>query len=240
MISRWTAAPKWLRWHNVLLVVLVFIIIFSLVWFLVNKDAVVISADRHAGMAGWVQAIGALLAIFATWFWADLQRRQEKEKRTAEIAVEQRRHGDRVHAVANLIGLSVSRARAYIERAEVMVSVTDYGISLGKFSQRELIDHLLIPYEPPQDIIQVVEVLPRTAAKDVLQFYFFIKTYNLYVQDWTPLAGTFAGPIRAEYIEKFEIKLRAMKKIVGETWEELLPHFGEHDAPDASGPKVVS
>jgi hypothetical protein len=171
--------------------------------------------ECHPGSAGWVQAVGSLLAIgFAIW----LGRRQMKESRDQE---EVRRAADE-EALEMLLTPSVTTARADIERIEGVIAQKDYGLAIitPAIVTRDNAVRAM-SFRPPNndDLIARVGDLSLDARRAVLKLFTFVKRFNEFVAAELPnLSG---NDERDKYKAYIDLHLPRIKKAAAETEKAL-------------------
>lgn len=180
-----------------------------------EPSAVIRWFECHPGSAGWVQAVGSLLAIgFAIW----LGRRQMKEMRDQEEA----RRAANEEALGMLLTPSVTTALMDIERIEGVIAQKDYGIAIITPANATRDDAVrAMSFRPPnnEDLIERAGDLSLDARRAVLKLFTFIGRFNEFVAGELPnLSGNAA---RDKYKAYIDLHLSRIKRAAADTEKAL-------------------
>lgn len=142
-----------------------------LVVWVFNLREVVAFADDHAGLAGWVQAVGAVLALGALFLAQRLDHKNARNQRL-EDAAERRKHAARASitaakfltaAVAAVAGFQEKTAKDKWAAGQVALFRTDVSAAIAILRD---IDRGALPSEAA--VVAVVNLLQAGHAADVL------------------------------------------------------------------------
>jgi hypothetical protein len=148
--------------------------------------------ERHAGLGGWVGAVGAILAIFAAWLLA-----------RAEYLRTQHIENERVNTEINLISKTASQFDPMVQQYIKLVQENDatakgfYNARLNDPRRTRMVDFNTMP----------VTQWPSVEAYDAFKEYFIASTMLM------ETSGSDADKsIKESYIIGYSGKLEALQK----------------------------
>ena len=187
------------------------VVLATLIW----RDQIAELLERHEKLAGWAQAVGTLLAIYATWEIANHERREHAKRDAERLSV-------KATALATLLELRVAKVQAYAPRVYACLQSTNFGVNVHTEQEKELaLRNAQFPVEFATELLLQIEVLGIKAANDIAQLAFFVEDYNSFVSERLARARSFDGKARSEYIDLTEKKLKAVNQLANESWQTL-------------------
>ena len=169
------------------------------------------AADRHEGLAAWVQAIGTILAIIAAWGISTLSSRSERDR-------ENRGFHRRARAIAISIYPNLVSVKAHVKNVRHYAENSDFGLkeNLNMFHVQS---KLIVPVELTTDTPADLWALPPDAAKAFSQTNYYLWQYNDFISGQIPGLSALNPEQQPIYRHRADSYLRALESISTEAVE---------------------
>lgn len=168
-------------------------------------------------MAGWAQAIGAILAIGAAFLISQNQILQAKR-------LELHRREAKARALSYLLAPAVAAIVVNSDHIKRTIASEEYGmlmVTRDPIDGQRATRAMTFGVEIDHDLLQNLDVFPAGAALKIVQLFSFVEEFDDFVCEHLPEIRGYDGETRAAYKEDIDQKFGAITLLAVEVQVNL-------------------